>query len=120
MNKTIISTFALTFTLLSFTPSAMAAFIWQSNPEINSSTESNSTSIPTEKVQVFTINKMTCKMCHITVRKAMENVDGVIKAIVDYETKTATVLFNPTITTIDAIALASTHSGYPATPEMGY
>ena len=65
--------------------------------------------------KVFSIDKMTCKMCHITVRKAMENVDGVVKATVDYDTKTATVLFDPKKASIEAIALASTNSGYPAT-----
>jgi len=65
--------------------------------------------------KVFSIDKMTCKMCHITVRKAIENVDGVVKATVDYDTKTATVLFDPKKASIEAIALASTNSGYPAT-----
>ena len=65
--------------------------------------------------QVFSIKKMTCKMCNITIRKAMENVDGVVKATVDYDKKTATVLFDPTKANIDDIALASTNIGYPAT-----
>ncbi|MBL4941254.1 MAG: cation transporter [Colwellia sp.] len=68
----------------------------------------------TQKTATFTINKMTCKMCHITVRKAMEKVDGVITASVDYDSKTATVAFDSAKTTTDAIALASTNIGYPA------
>ena len=64
--------------------------------------------------KVFSIEKMTCKMCHITVRKAMEKVDCVVKATVDYDAKTATVLFDPNKTSIEAIALASTNIGYPA------
>jgi len=67
----------------------------------------------TEKV--FSIEKMTCKMCHITVRKAMEKVEGVVKATVNYDTKTATVLFDAKKASIEAIALASTNIGYPAT-----
>ena len=65
--------------------------------------------------KVFSIEKMTCKMCHITVRKAMEKVAGVVKATVDYDKKTATVLFDPKKANVDAIALASTNIGYPAT-----
>jgi mercuric ion binding protein len=65
--------------------------------------------------QIFSIEKMTCKMCHITVRKAMEKVDGVVKATVDYDKKIATVLFDPKKANVDAIALASTNIGYPAT-----
>ena len=64
--------------------------------------------------KVFSIEKMTCKMCHITVRKAMEKVDGVVKATVDYDAKTATVLFDPNKASIETIALASTNIGYPA------
>jgi mercuric ion binding protein len=44
----------------------------------------------------------------------MEKVDGVVKATVDYDEKTATVLFDPNKASIEAIALASTNIGYPA------
>lgn len=64
--------------------------------------------------KVFSIEKMTCKMCNITIRKAMEKVDGVVKATVDYDEKTATVLFDPNKASIETIALASTNIGYPA------
>jgi periplasmic mercuric ion binding protein len=67
------------------------------------------------QTQIFAIDKMTCKMCHITVRKAMEQVDGVVKATVDYDTKTATVVFDPKKADVETIALASTNAGYPAT-----
>jgi periplasmic mercuric ion binding protein len=71
-------------------------------------------SLVAEQTATFAIDKMTCKMCHITVRKAMEKVDGVVTASVDYETKTASVLFNPSKTNVKAIAMASTNAGYPA------
>ncbi|MCW8834454.1 MAG: cation transporter [Colwellia sp.] len=79
-----------------------------------SKTASNIAS-PQMSEKVFSIEKMTCKMCNITIRKAMEKVDGVVKATVDYNTKTATVLFDPKKANVDAIALASTNIGYPAT-----
>jgi len=62
----------------------------------------------------FSIEKMTCKMCHITIKMAIEKVKGVASAKVDYDTKTATVKYNPTITTVKDIELASTNAGYPA------
>jgi mercuric ion binding protein len=67
-----------------------------------------------QKTAIFSIEKMTCKMCPITIRKAMENVEGVVKATVDFETKKATVVYDPQAVNTEAIALASTNSGYPA------
>jgi len=62
----------------------------------------------------YSLENMTCKMCNITVRKSMENVDGVIKAVVDFDTKTAIVTFDPAKTDIKTIGLASTNAGYKA------
>lgn len=53
-------------------------------------------------------------MCHITIKMAIEKVEGVSSAKVDYNTKTATVQYNPDIATIKDIELASTNAGYPA------
>ena len=69
----------------------------------------------TEQTQTFTVEKMTCAMCPITVRKAMERVDGVHSVTVDYDTKTAIAVFDPAHTSAKAIADASTNVGYPAT-----
>lgn len=98
-------TVTLLLSSLFFTVSAMATV---------SETASNIAS-PEMSEKVFSIEKMTCKMCHITVRKAMEKVEGVVKATVDYDKKTATVLFDPKKANVEAIALASTNIGYPAT-----
>ncbi len=69
-----------------------------------------------EATATFTVEKMDCAMCPLTVRKAMENVDGVIRAKVDYDTKTATVTYDDDETNLEEIANASTEIGYPATP----
>jgi periplasmic mercuric ion binding protein len=68
-----------------------------------------------EATVMFAVDKMNCKLCPITVRKAMEGVDGVVDAKVDYDNKTATVTFDNERTTPDEIAKASTDIGYPAT-----
>ena len=62
----------------------------------------------------FAIENMTCALCPVTVRKAMESVSGVKSVSVDFENKTATVLFDPAVTDRAAIAAASTNAGYPA------
>ena len=62
----------------------------------------------------FAIENMTCAMCPITVRKAMEQVSGVEEVEVDFKAKTATVIFDPTVAMPEAISAASTNAGYPA------
>ena len=52
----------------------------------------------------------------ITVRKAMERVDGVHSVTVDYDAKTAVAVFDPAQTSAKSIADASTDVGYPAAP----
>lgn len=75
----------------------------------------NVVAIAAEQTQSFSIEKMTCAICPITVRKAMERVDGVHSVTVDFEAKTAVAVFDPTLTSATAIANASTDVGYPAT-----
>jgi mercuric ion binding protein len=68
---------------------------------------------------VFAIENMTCALCPVTVRKAIEGVPGVKSVAVDFDAKTATVLFDPSKATIAAIAQASTSAGYPARAKKG-
>ena len=70
----------------------------------------------TEQTQSFKIEKMTCALCPITVRKAMERVEGVHSVTVDFDTKTAVAVFDPAQTSAKAIADASTDIGYPTAP----
>jgi len=69
-----------------------------------------------EQTVTFTVEKMTCAACPITVRKLMEGVEGVQSVAVDFEAKTATVVFDPTVTTSEQIGAASTNAGYRASP----
>ena len=71
--------------------------------------------VPVQQTVIYSIENMTCKLCDITIRKAMKKVDGVIKATVDFESKTAVVVFNPAKTDVATIGLASTNAGYKAT-----
>jgi len=72
------------------------------------------TPVQESRVASFSIDNMTCALCPLTVRKAMEKVAGVRDVKVDFKAKTATVQFDPSQATIEAIALASTNAGYPA------
>lgn len=69
-----------------------------------------------EKTTTFAIKNMTCPLCPVTVRKAMEHVPGVKTVKVDFGAKTATVVYNPAAASTGKIAKASTDAGYPATP----
>ena len=63
----------------------------------------------------FDMQNMTCAMCSITIKKALQGVDGVQKVSVDGDTKMADVTFDPQKTSIEALIKATTNAGYPAT-----
>lgn len=70
----------------------------------------------TVRTAVFAVQNMTCALCPVTVKTAMERVNGVRSVAVDFAAKTATVVFDPSVTTLEAIGAASTNAGYPASP----
>lgn len=57
---------------------------------------------------------MTCSMCPITVRKALEKVPGVEKAQSSFQSRSATVSFDPNKTSIETLLQATANAGYPA------
>jgi len=64
---------------------------------------------------VLDVPGMTCKFCPITIRKALEKVPGVLEAKSDYESKSATVVFDPAQTDVAALTAATANAGYPST-----
>jgi mercuric ion binding protein len=62
----------------------------------------------------FAVENMTCATCPISVRKAMERVDGVKEVKVDFESNAATVTFDSSMATASDIGNASTDVGFPA------
>jgi mercuric ion binding protein len=70
-----------------------------------------------ERTVTLAVENMTCALCPITVRTAIEGVAGVKEVQVDLETKTAVVVFDDTEATVRDIAEASRQAGYPATVE---
>jgi mercuric ion binding protein len=61
------------------------------------------------------IQNMTCAVCPITVKKALEGVPGVQQVKVNYESKTATVQFDDATTTATKLTEATKDAGYPST-----
>lgn len=66
------------------------------------------------ETETFAIENMTCALCPLTVRKAMQDVPGVSSVKVDFDAKQAIVTYDPALTTVAAIEDASTKAGYPA------
>jgi mercuric ion binding protein len=67
------------------------------------------------KLAVLDVSGMTCSLCPITVRKALERVPGVLEAKADLGTKRAEVRYDPDKVTPEALAKAVTGAGFPAT-----
>ncbi len=75
----------------------------------NEPTQNNSQTV------MLDMQNMTCAMCSITIRKALEGVDGVQSTKVDFDSKTANVTFYPQKTNIETLLKTTTNAGYPAT-----
>ena len=60
------------------------------------------------------VRNMSCPVCPITVRKAIERVPGVKKVAVDFERKTATVGFDDATATPQSLIQATEAAGYPS------
>jgi mercuric ion binding protein len=60
------------------------------------------------------VQNMTCAVCPITVKKALESVTGVTSANVDFDNKTATVEFDDS-TSVQALTDSTKAAGYPST-----
>lgn len=58
---------------------------------------------------------MTCSLCPITIKKALEKVNGVSKVNVSYEKKQAVVTFDDGRTAPQALMDATRDAGYPST-----
>jgi mercuric ion binding protein len=69
------------------------------------------------KTVTLDVKNMTCAVCPITVRKALEKVPGVSAVKVDFAKKTAIVTYDPDKTKPEALTRATTNAGYPSTME---
>jgi mercuric ion binding protein len=77
-----------------------------------SQTQNNEQSI------VLNVQNMSCAMCKFTIKKALSSVEGTKQVSVNYEDKTAKVIFNSQKTNTGALIKAITNAGYPATVQF--
>lgn len=64
---------------------------------------------------VLDVQNMTCELCPITVKKALDKVPGVAATKIDLAKRTATVKFDPERANVAALVKATTNAGYPST-----
>lgn len=64
---------------------------------------------------VLDVQNMTCELCPITVKKALDKVPGVAATKIDLAKTTATVKFDPDRANVAALVKATTNAGYPST-----
>jgi mercuric ion binding protein len=64
---------------------------------------------------VLDVQNMTCGLCPVTVKKALEKVPGVSQAQIDFQKKTATVTFDADKATAVGLVKATTEAGFPST-----
>ena len=75
---------------------------------------SASSSFAAEEIVELSLPSMNCAVCPITVKKALEKVQGVHFVEVSYKTKLALVKFENTVTSSEALILATTDAGFPS------
>jgi len=63
----------------------------------------------------FDVSSMTCASCPFIVKKTFQNVPGVTEATADFDTKTATAVFDKKKTNISTLLEALKNRGYPST-----
>lgn len=66
------------------------------------------------KTVTLAVKNMTCAVCPITVKKALNKVAGVTKTEVSYEHKEAVVTYDDARTNVEALIKATADAGYPS------
>ncbi len=67
------------------------------------------------KTVTLSVPGMYCEMCPVTVKKAIQKVDGVEKVSASFETKQAVVTFDDSRANVDKLREATAKAGYPST-----
>ena len=75
------------------------------------------TAFAAEKTLTLGVQNMFCDACPFIVRKSLEAVPGVAKAVVSFKDKTAVVTYDDSRTNVKALTAAATKAGYPSAPK---
>lgn len=65
---------------------------------------------------VLDLQNMTCSLCGVTVKKALHKVPGVDDVVIDYPSKSVTVKYDTTKTSVAALVKATADAGFPSAP----
>jgi mercuric ion binding protein len=71
------------------------------------------------KTVTLSVPSMNCSACPLTVKTALQRVDGVEKVSVTYEPKEAVVTFDDAKTTVDKLRAATANAGFPSLLKEG-
>ncbi len=75
----------------------------------------STTALATMQTVTLSVPGMDCPVCPITVKKALEKMDGVKKVNVEFKSREAKVTYDDAITTADKLIKATSDAGYPST-----
>lgn len=75
----------------------------------------SSTALAVTQTVTLSVPGMDCPVCPITVKKALQKVEGVKKVKVEFKAREANITFDDAITNADQLIQATTNAGYPAT-----
>lgn len=70
-----------------------------------------------EKTVTLAVQNMYCADCPYIVRKSLEHVPGVAKAVVSFKDKTAVVTYDDAKADVKSLTAATTNAGYPSAPK---
>ena len=67
------------------------------------------------KTVTLDVQNMTCDLCAVTVKKALEHTPGVSSARIDADKKTALVTYDPDAAGVASLVKSTTNASYPST-----
>ena len=67
-----------------------------------------------EQIVTLTVENMTCSLCPVTIRKALQAVDGVHAANISLEDNKAVIVFDDDQTDVETLINTATNTGFPS------
>jgi mercuric ion binding protein len=77
----------------------------------------SSSAFAAERTVTLAVRNMLCEDCPYVVRKSIEAVPGVAKAVVSFKDKTAVVTYDDVKVDVKGLIDATTNAGYPSAPK---
>jgi periplasmic mercuric ion binding protein len=71
-----------------------------------------------ERSVTLAVQNMLCADCPFVVRKSLESVPGVAKAVVSFKDKTVVVTYDDAKVDVRRLTDATTNAGYPSAPKL--